>query len=554
MAEWLKSVGEVDLTPGGEVFGSPGDWRDQVIYHLLIDRFDDGRADRPAYQAGLALRGRDEKEGAVFQGGTLRGITRRLDYIRNLGCGAIWISPPFKNRQDDPHSYHGYGIQDFLRVDPRFGGLEDLRELVRKAHRRGMYVILDIVVNHTGDVWAYAGNKPQPFNEKGRYELGFWRKKDSALPGLGEDDAVWPVELQRPECFTRRGHIRHFGRCGEEEAIHGDFYSLKDLNLDDARTLEAITRVYQYWIAAADVDGYRVDAVRHVKGDRLAEFCRAVREYARSIGKKNFLIFGEIMGDDALLRKYMGDVRDPHLDAVLDFPLYGVLEEVIKGSAAVGSLRERYEAMDRYGCEREELARRFVTFVDNHDQTYRPCRRFLHGAKSPRLAAMAAGYLLTAIGIPCLYYGTEQGFDGGGKSDRFVRECMFGGKWGAFGTTGGHFFNEQHPLYRAIGDIARVRAGEPALRYGRQVFRETSAGGVLAFSRVMEGREVLVVMNRDASPGRECVAVDADRSGLGGKMIDLLGGEPGWVEQHPKGRRCVRVMLEGYGMKILKVR
>src|SRR3954469_21201854 len=149
-----RSVRGLDFAPRGEVLPSPADWRDLVFYQLLVDRFDDNR-DHPPYDPAPARRGRDVKQGAVFQGGNLKGITRRLDYLKNLGCTAIWITSPLKNRPGDPTSYHGYGAQDFLAVDPRFGTLADLQELVRAAHDRGMYVIQDIVFDHTGDVWAY---------------------------------------------------------------------------------------------------------------------------------------------------------------------------------------------------------------------------------------------------------------------------------------------------------------------------------------------------------------------------------------------------------------
>src|SRR3954468_12947522 len=146
MAERLTSIKQLNFTPHEKVFPSPVDWRDQVLYQLLVDRFDDVQ-EHPAYNADTKDRGRDRSEGGKFQGGKLKGITRRLDYIKGLGCTAIWISPPFKQRQDDQGSYHGYAIQDFLAIDPRFGSTEDLQELVREAHRRGMYVIVDIVLN-----------------------------------------------------------------------------------------------------------------------------------------------------------------------------------------------------------------------------------------------------------------------------------------------------------------------------------------------------------------------------------------------------------------------
>jgi hypothetical protein len=134
--ERLTSVEQLDFTPRGEVFPSPRDWRDQFIYQLLIDRYDDAQ-DHPAYDPHTAPRGKDASTSGCFQGGKIKGVTRRLDYIKGLGCTTIWLSPPFKNRQDCQHSCHGYGIQDFLAIDPRFGTLEDLQELVREAHSAG---------------------------------------------------------------------------------------------------------------------------------------------------------------------------------------------------------------------------------------------------------------------------------------------------------------------------------------------------------------------------------------------------------------------------------
>ena len=151
MAEKVTSVAQLDFTPRGKVFPSPRDWRDVFIYFLLVDRFDNNQKNLLAYDPASTPKGRDPEQGKVFQGGNLKGISRRLDYIRGLGANAVWLSPVFKNRREKNDTYHGYGIQDFLEVDPRFGTREDLQKLVREAHRRGMYVILDIIINHTGD-------------------------------------------------------------------------------------------------------------------------------------------------------------------------------------------------------------------------------------------------------------------------------------------------------------------------------------------------------------------------------------------------------------------
>src|SRR5262249_31921711 len=152
-------------------------------------------------------------------GGTLKGITKHLDYIQNLGCTAIWLSPIFENNQT-PYNYHGYAIQNYLDIDPRFGTKQDLVDLVDAAHKREMRIVLDIVLNHTGDNWSYPGGQPYYFYEDTQYNFGDWRFPDRPIPS----------ELRNPNFYHRRGEIRNWNDPREVE--RGDFFSLKDLNND----------------------------------------------------------------------------------------------------------------------------------------------------------------------------------------------------------------------------------------------------------------------------------------------------------------------------------
>ena len=571
MTDAPRSVRDLDFHPRGDVLPSPADWRDAVFYQLIIDRFDDG-LHRPAYHPATAKRGRDPRQGAVFQGGTLKGIARRLDYLNNLGCNALWISPPFKQRQDEPGAYHGYAIQDFLDIDPRFGTTADLQALVREAHRRGIYVVLDIVINHAADVFRYKGDPPYPYKPHGgQYEFSHWHKVTDS-PNLERDDAVWPVELQHPDCFKRRGSIRDLATEDEDEKVNGDFFSFKEFNLAHPDVMNALVSAYKYWIAVADVDGYRIDTLRNVEPNACAKFCNAVREYASRIGKHNFFLMGEVVGDDRLLRKYVGDntppenerVRHPLLDAVLDFPLYAELDEIVKGERAPGPLWKRYYEFRKYYRTFALAGRYYVTFIDNHDQTCRPWRRFLHRTGGDaRLGVLGVGAVLTTMGIPCIYSGTEQGFDGGGDSDVYIREAMFGGNWGAFDTTGVHFFDESHPIYQGVARVAKVRESEPALRYGRQYFRAISGDGehfgtptagkaTLAYSRVLDTDEVLVALNLDTQLRSDWVLVDPALSPPGTRLRDLLDPAKAYTVESTPGGAAVRLPLEARAMAILK--
>ncbi len=567
MAETLRSARQLDFTPQHEVFPSPADWRDEFIYFLLVDRFDNNQKRLRPYTAA-APKGRDPDQGKIFQGGNLKGIRRRLNYIKGLGASALWLSPVLQNRAEKADSYHGYGIQNFLEVDPRFGSREDLQNLVRDAHARGMYVILDIILNHTGDNWAYPGDFPYYYSKQaGAFEFGFWRENDPT-PGLQLDDAVWPEELQRPECYKRRGQIRNWN--DPQEAIDGDFLSLKELDIRRADVLDALIKAYKHWIAVADIDGFRLDTVKHMESSATAIFCNAIREYARRIGKHNFFLFGEIVADDETLQRYLGrnsriegtNERFPSLDAALDFPLYFLLEETIKGFLNPAELRERYERFKTRYADHGEAGQYFVTFVDNHDQMSRPYRRFMHGNPFPEQAMLAMGYLLTSHGVPCIYYGTEQGFDGGGEDDSYVRECMFGGRWGAFDSTGRHFFRPSNPIYKSVARTAAIRRNEPALRYGRQYFREISGNGLdfgypidgkctLAYSRILDDSEVLIALNLDAAPRRDYVTVDASLSPAGVTLTNLLDPKVQLNVEARAGRSTVRIPLAAHSMVIL---
>jgi glycosidase len=146
-------------------FPSPQDWRDQWIYFLMIDRFNNPSA-MPASTRQTPAVGFDQPFGE-FQGGTFNGVMQQLDYISQLGAGAIWMTPVLKNCQYEKGTFHGYGIQDFIRAEPRFASDpaaallnpersdDELRTLVDAIHARGMYVIFDIVLNHAGNVFGY---------------------------------------------------------------------------------------------------------------------------------------------------------------------------------------------------------------------------------------------------------------------------------------------------------------------------------------------------------------------------------------------------------------
>jgi glycosidase len=545
--------------------------------------------------------------GNVFQGGTIKGVASKLDYLKDLGVTAIWLGPVWK-QQAEMQSYHGYGIQNFLDVDPRFGTRQDLRDLVDAAHERGLYVLLDVIINHTGNNFFYVGENGQawetmPYRAEGSHDFHGWRSRDGKSIAKIEhpDDGVWPIEFQNPEWYTRAGSIGNWDAPGRDLAAdaefrRGDFFSLKDLNLGNSDVLDAVVRCYQYWIALSDCDGFRIDTLKHVPPEVSAIFCHEIRTFARRLGKEKFVLLGEVTGDPAIARHYVSPDA-PNLDCVLDISdAPRRLADFVKGLAPPEDFFKQFGGGDALGDVRLR-GNHHVSVLDDHDMVFRHHKHrfnWNNAAADPAAqTAHAVGVQLTTPGIPCIYYGTEQAFSGAefihddglepcgpdGKrpcAERYVRECMFGGTFGPFETAGCHFFDPYHPTYRRIAAIAKLRQRDDgvgrALRRGGLFPREVrpAAGGdfgpprqgeIAAWSRIDGDTAVIIALNTHGNEPRGAdVTVDANLHPPGSSVRLLYRGdgeqesytpdETVEVTHHADGRATIRVDLPPAGMAI----
>jgi glycosidase len=536
-------------------FPSPADWRDTWIYFLMIDRFNN--PDEPPNSTKATPPVDWDGRYDFHQGGTFEGVRQQLGYIADLGARAVWLSPVLKNaRADWAWNYHGYGAQDFLNVDERFGsdGTRETAEreliaLIEEAHARGIYVILDIVLNHSARVfdYLYRGEVRDSFRDSAvmnaglgqepaiRWLNGFGIPRDDwqdDLPPpaeLSDDDAIWPADLQRREFFRRRGE--KLTDDPGDNFVKGDFGVMRQLAVEyDARipgqeavrrlygkrpVLGILIRAYQYLVAKYDFDGFRIDTVKYVDPTAVQIFGNAMREYALSIGKKNFFTFGEIYDNEETIAAFVGrnkgNAEGFGIDAALDFPLFFKLPALAKGQTGVEGIRQVFEERKKAASEllstHGEAGRFFVTFLDNHDQH----QRFKHPQTPPNQVTAAVALLFTLQGIPSLFYGTEQGLDGTKKADgspdldslESVREALWGKEPVAF--------DRDNDFFKQIKRLSRVRADEPSLRYGRLYFRQLSGngrdfghssgqGGVLAYSRWCAG--LFSYPKRTGSAGR----------------------------------------------------
>ncbi len=534
----------------GTLFPSPEDWRDQWIYFLMLDRFKNPTAPprNLPYDATFS----------EFQGGTYNGVRDQLKYLQQLGVGAIWLSPVLKNPQFDKSAYHGYGIQNFLAVEPRFASSPDeaeseLRQLVDEAHALGIYVIFDIVLHHAGDVFEYVTTEGGATQEFSQID---W--SDSVLP------IRWRDELRQNAGFTRQGNAftRGFHPFGDFQTLKGIATDATDSGLQVVHNI--LIRSYQYIIARFDVDAFRIDTLKFLSPDFERIFANAMREFALSAGKKNFFTFGEVYDDEETIAQFIGRNTSATgavvgVDAALDYPLFFKLPGVLKGLAGtpldVANVFETRKQVEQdIITSHGEAGKFFVTFLDNHDQPQR--FGFTGDTQLIDQIALGLGCLYSLQGIPCLYYGTEQGLSGHKDAthtnDSMVREAL----WGRTDATGQpNGFDMNHPLYRAVQQIAQVRADQPALRYGRQYFRQISGNrtefgisafpaGVLAFSRILNDQEVLVVAATSTIQGFQGeVIIDHEINPEGSSYKVLYsnkkdaGGskEPGTVVDKPGG-------------------
>jgi glycosidase len=467
------------------------DWRDQILYFVMTDRFEDGDPGNNDQHAGEFAAG----DPARYNGGDLRGITQRLDYIRGLGVTGVWITPPVANLWWNAKAryggYHGYWAEDFKAVDAHLGTLADYQELSRRLHGAGMVLVQDIVLNHTGSWFDYEGGWDAA-DPLAHFQLTPDSRGRSA-------PSQWPFSLndvRRAE--DRAAGIYHWTPDVRDyndaaQVLTFQMGGLDDLNSESPLVRQALRQSYDHWIRAVGVDGFRIDTAFYVPREALDDFLYAedaedpgVMLAARAAGRPGFHVFGEGFATDkpyedtqarridALMHR---DDGSPLLPGMLNFPLYASIGDVFARGRPTAEMAWRIGSMMRVH-EQPEL---MPSFLDNHDVD-----RFLAGGSE---AGLKQGLLLmmTLPGIPTIYYGTEQAFSK-------PRAAMF--KAGS-DSGGRDHFDTGAPLYRYIQAVTGLRRGHRLFSRGRPtVLKANAAGpGVLAYRMDHAGEAAIVVFN-----------------------------------------------------------
>jgi len=438
-------------------------WNDTVFYQIFVRSFYDSDGD------GI---------------GDFNGLSARLDYLNDgdlntttdLGVTGLWLMPIHPSP-----SYHGYDVTDYYAVNPQYGTLDDFKRLLAEAHKRGIRVIIDWVLNHTSSQhpWFQAAQNPaSPF-----YDWYVWSKTPGGSPG-------W-----------------HPSQNGQ--FYYGFFWSeMPDLNYTNPSVIKEMERATQFWLKEVGVDGFRLDAAKylienvaiqntvetHALYERFRPFYKGVNPQA--------MMIGEIWDSSGLVADY---VQGDELDLAFDFKL----AEAIIISARV----EKAETVSDVLTADLELFQpgQFATFSANHDQNRVRSQVFgdLNRARS------VAGLLLTAPGVPFIYYGEEIGM-AGRKPDEQIRTPM---QWSAekqAGFTTGQPWISVNPDFETINaanqvsdpnallslyrSLIHLRNQHVALRLGEFARVSSDHAAVFASLRFTEAEIILVVINLGQQP------------------------------------------------------
>jgi glycosidase len=402
--------------------------RDDVIYLIMPDRFADGDPanDQPFYDRGKPM---------AYHGGDLRGIREHLGYLHDLGVTTLWLTPVWKNTDAD---YHGYHVVDFYALDDHMGSMPEYQALVADAHRLGMKVLIDYVVNHTGPHHPWANDPPTPTWFHGT-----------------------PAHHLEPE-YTFRGLVDPHASPREYlNTLDGWFAGkLPDLNPDDPALAVYVTQNAMWWTESAQLDGFRLDTFPYSSRQFWSRWHERLRDVYPQINGA-----GEVSDGDSTITAFFEGGRkqfdgiDTGLATVFDFPLCYVLRDVIIKGASMEKIVEVLRHDELY--PHPEM---LVTFIGNHDE-----RRFVSekGSDPAKLKA-ALSLLLTLRGIPQIYSGDEIAMPGGDDPDN--RHDFPGGFPGdprnAFTANGRTA--EQQDVFAYVQSLLALRKNHAALRTGKQ--------------------------------------------------------------------------------------
>jgi glycosidase len=485
--------------------GHAGLSRDDVVYLIMPDRFADGDG------ANDNVDGRDgdldRAAPVAYHGGDLHGITNHLGYLHDLGVTAIWMTPVWQNAERV--DYHGYHVADFYAVDPHFGSLADLQELVTKAHQSHLKIILDYVANHTSPRHAWVLDPPT---------------------------ATWfhgtPDHHLEP-AYNFAGVTDPHAPAAESRAMLEGWFAgrLPDLNPDDPLLAQYLLQNAEWWMESTGADAFRLDTFPYSSRRFWSGWHEGLfRAFPRTS------TIGEIWDADPTITSFFAGGRAPfdgidtHLTTLFDFPLEFAIRDVVLQRAPATKLVDVLRR-DWLYPHPESL----VTFFANHDM-----KRFMsEGGASPAKLKCAFALVATVRGIPEIYYGDEIAMTGGDDPDN--RHDFPGGFAGdshqAFDGSGRT--PQEQAVFAYVQSLLRLRREHPALRRGAH-WHLGWGDRYYSYLRDDGADRVLVVFNSSSDSQQLTIPLAETPAAGFTKLGPLLDSPPATVEDN-----TLRVTLAG---------
>lgn len=480
------------------------DWRDQIIYFLMIDRFEDGDPSNNDQGRGVY----DPSKESHYNGGDIPGITQRLDYIQELGATSVWLTPPVANQwwsSDSEYSgYHGYWARNFKQVDEHYGTLEDYRNLSKALHARNMYLIQDIVVNHSGIFFGYDGEY-DPTDTAKNFVL--FEKAFQTAPENPPFDMVNRLNPEHAEAGIYNWTVPIYDYNDLNQQYTYQLGNLSDINTKNPQVVAAFKDIYKFWMNEVGVDAFRIDTVKYVEHEFWHHFLHdsdGIYAEAKKLNKSHFLTFGEVFDPSPVysdsgekkVASFLGTEQKPELNSVIGFPLYFEIGNVLGEGKPTKQLAYRLEQHMKWYPDPYVIP----NFVDNHDT-----KRFLAGAGIDAFK-QALALIFTIPGIPVVYQGSEQAM-------KETRQAMFEGGFLAEKD----YFDTESEMFQFIKQMSQLRLSDKLFTRGslQLLASDESGPGVLAFKREYQGRNAIVLMNT----ADHTVLLNGLRTGLSGNEV-----------------------------------
>jgi alpha-amylase len=435
--------------------------------------------------------------------GDIPGMTQKLDYLKEFNVDAVWLMPIMASP-----SYHKYDVVDYKEIHPDYGTMEDFKNFVNEAHARGIKVIIDYIINHTSSEhpWFKDAKSGPQAKYRGYY---VWANKDSIA-----------LQIAKKETSFDSDNITQWHAVDGDtlsEHYYGFFYGgMPDLNFDNPALRKEIYDIGKFWLQEVGVDGFRMDAAKHIFPDDRAEDGHAFWaefKHEMEMVKPDVYIVGEVWANTTTQAPFVKG-----FSALFDFDLaFSILETVNRGKSVSASIAGHGWQVD--------TTQSFIESVINNDRIYKAVNPdyvdaiFLTNHDQNRAMSMlgndvnkakiAASIMMTLPGTPYIYYGEEIGMKGM-KPDPNIREPFL---WSASEDTGrtrwmsSSFSTENtvvplstqqkdsNSLFNHYKNLTSIRKNNGILTDGEIKPFENANQNLLAFQRNIEGQTVIIVHN-----------------------------------------------------------